>query len=159
MGRGGDARGPGQRSTVIGDGLEVYKGGSCERGWRGLGWGGDKERRKKGKYSYRYRDRGRGRRRDLRPDLHPSGWLAGSCTVRSASSVRVQPGSAHGSIAEEGRRGAAPQGIMSWMKRNVASKMKTPTPTPRDELDEQEPRAKSQEPRAHAAEPRTRSNK
>lgn len=85
----------------------------------GVGWGGGKERRKKGKYRYRYRDRGRRRRRDLRPDLHPSGWLALALSA-SASSVRVQPGLTHGSIAEEGRRGAAPQGIMSWMKRNVA---------------------------------------
>lgn len=83
------------------------------------GWGGGKERRKKGKYRYRYRDRGRGRRRDLRPpSIHPSGWLALALSA-SASSVRVQPGSTHGSIAEGGRRGAAPQGIMSWMKRNL----------------------------------------
>lgn len=88
--------------------------------------------------------------------IHPAGWLALALSA-SASSVRVQPGSAHGSIAEGGRRGAAPQGIMSWMKRNVASKMKMKTPTPKGGLDEQEPRVKSQEPRAHAAEPRTRS--
>lgn len=95
--------------------------------WRGLGWG---QREEEESVSTDTVTEGEDEEEIFDPtSIHPSGWLALALSAPPPAfecnqARRMGP-------AEGGRRGAAPQGIMSWMERNVASKMKTLTPTPK----------------------------
>lgn len=100
--------------------------------WRGLGWGvGAKRGERKVSTDTDTVTEGEDEDEEEIFDLHPSIRLAGSCTVRLQRSSATRLDAWVYSGGRKARRGAAPQGIMSWMKRSVTSKMKTPTPTPK----------------------------